>query len=282
MRLGKLKLFSLGLFLAIAGVVVWAFFIEPGRLVTREVRLEIPHWDGDLRIAVVSDIHTGSPHNGVDKLQRLVATINAQNPAMIVFPGDFVTGGPRGGERPRFVEPERIAQELKKLHAPLGIYAVLGNHDWWFDGNRVARALTSAGVRVLENEAVKIPAPQPFWLGGIADLWTRNPDIPATLAQVTDDAPVVLFTHNPDVFREMPSRVSLMLAAHTHGGQVQLPILGTVITTSQFGYNAGLFVEDGRHLYVTTGIGTSILGVRFRVPPELVMMTLASESASAR
>ena len=114
-----------------------------------------------------------------------------------------------------------------------------------------------------------------FWLGGIADQWTRDPDVAGTLKQVSGDDPVVLITHNPDIFPEVPARVSLTLAAHTHGGQVQLPIVGTLITTSKLGYNAGEFVEQGRHLFVTTGIGTSILPVRFGVPPEIVILTLS-------
>jgi predicted MPP superfamily phosphohydrolase len=261
--------------LAVSGLLAWAFFIELGLLVTPEVRVELPGWRGQTRIAVISDVHTGSRNNGIDKLQRLVERVNEKRPDLIVFLGDFVIGGPRGRHPPGFVEPERIAAELKRLRAPLGVYAVLGNHDWWFDGERVRRALTSCGVTVLENEAVKIPAADPFWLGGIADLWTRYPDIPATLEQVTGGDPVVLITHNPDVFPSVPPRVSLTLAAHTHGGQVQIPFWGPLVKTSEYGYNEGFFVEDGRRLFVTTGIGTSIVGVRFGVPPEAVMMTLA-------
>jgi hypothetical protein len=264
--------------LAVSGLLAWAFYIELGVLVTPEVRLEVPHWRGRTRIAVISDVHTGSRNNGIDKLQRLVERVNDKRPELIVFLGDFVIGGPRGRHPPGFVEPERIAAELKRLRAPLGVYAVLGNHDWWFDGERVRRALTGAGITVLENDAVEIPAADPFWLGGIADLWTRAPDIPAILEQATGGDPVLLITHNPDVFPSVPARVSLTLAAHTHGGQVQIPFWGPVVKTSEYGYNEGHFVEDGRHLFVTTGIGTSIAGVRFRVPPEAVMLTVAPAS----
>ena len=243
-------------------------------LVVRHPRMELPGWKSDLRIAVLSDLHVGSPHVGLDKVRTIVEKTNAENPALVVLLGDFVIGGPnrrgavRGGG---FVEPEPIAEELKKLHAPLGIYAVLGNHDWWYDGERVGKALTDAGIEVLENRAVHVG---PIWLGGIADYWTREPDIAGTLAQVSGDDPVVLITHNPDIFPDVPARVSLLLAAHTHGGQVKLPIVGTLITTSRLGYNAGEYVAQGRHLFVTTGIGTSILPVRFGVPPEIVILTV--------
>lgn len=253
-------------------VALWAFGIEPGMLVVRHPRLELPGWPSEMRIAVLSDLHIGSPHVGLDKLQRIVEKTNAENPALVVLLGDFVIGGPGGRHDANFVEPEKTAEELKKLRAPLGVFAVLGNHDWWYDGERVGRALTSAGIPVLENRAVHVG---PIWLGGIADLWTREPDVAATLRQVTSDDPVVLITHNPDIFPDVPPRVSLTLAAHTHGGQVNLPVIGRVVTTSKLGYVAGEYAERGRHLFVTTGIGTSIMPVRFGVPPEVVIMILS-------
>jgi predicted MPP superfamily phosphohydrolase len=252
--------------------LIWAFGIEPGMLVVHHRRMELPGWRSDLRMAVLGDLHVGSPHVGLDKLRHIVEVTNAENPEIVVLLGDYVIGGPSGIRGGNFVEPEQIADELKKLHAPLGVYAVLGNHDWWYDGEHVWKALTDAGIQVLENRAVHVG---PIWLGGIADRWTREPDIAGTLGQVTTDDPVVLMTHNPDIFPEVPARVNLTLAAHTHGGQVNLPLFGVLITTSKLGYNAGEFVEQGRHLFVTTGIGTSILPVRFRVPPEIVILTLS-------
>jgi predicted MPP superfamily phosphohydrolase len=271
-----IRIISIALLAAPFLVALWAFAIEPSMLVVHRRRIELPGWRDDLRIAVLGDLHVGSPHVGLDKLRKIVERTNAENPAVVVLLGDFVIGGPRGnGQGVRgggFIEPEMTARELKNLHAPLGVYAVLGNHDWWYDGERVGKALTEAGIPVLENRAVPVGR---LWIGGIADFWTRRPDVAGTLRQVTNDDPVLLITHNPDIFPNVPSRVSLTLAAHTHGGQVNLPVVGTLITTSPLGYNAGEFVEQGRHLFVTTGIGTSILPVRFGVPPEIVILTLA-------
>jgi len=256
-------------------VALWAFGIEPGLLIIRHVRLDLPGWRSDVKIAALSDLHVGAPHIGLDKLQRIVERTNAENPDVVVLLGDFMIGGPnqqggiRGGS---YVEPEIIARELANLRAPLGVFAVLGNHDWWFDGERMGRALTAAGIPVLENRAVRVG--NAFWLGGIADLWTRVPDIEGTLKQVQGDDPVVLITHNPDIFPDVPTRVSLTLAGHTHGGQVNLPFFGRVVTTSKLGYVAGDFFEQNHHLFVTTGIGTSIVPVRFGVPPEIVVLTV--------
>jgi predicted MPP superfamily phosphohydrolase len=245
-------------------------------LLVRHPRMELAGWPSELRIAVLSDLHIGSPHVGLDKLQRIVEETNAENPALVVLLGDFVIGGPGGRHDASFVAPEQTAEGLKKLRAPLGVYAVLGNHDWWYDGERVRKALTDAGIPVLENRAVRVG---PIWLGGIADLWTREPDVAGTLKQVASDDPVVLITHNPDIFPDVPPRVSLLLAAHTHGGQVNLPLIGRVVTTSRLGYVAGEYAEKGRHLFVTTGIGTSILPVRLGVPPEIVILTVTPGAA---
>jgi predicted MPP superfamily phosphohydrolase len=251
------------------------------------VSLAVPGWraaQGGLKVALLTDLHVGAPHMGAGRLRRVVELTNAESPEVVLITGDFVIGGPKdeGGERGgvaggSFVEPEAIAAELKGLRAPLGVYAVLGNHDWWYDGPRVARALEAAGVRVLENQAVRVGrGGAGFWLGGVADLWTRTPDVAGVLGQVTTDEPVILFTHNPDVFPSIPARVSLTLAGHTHGGQVNLPLVGRPVVPSKFGrrYAMGHVVEGGRHLYVSGGVGTSIIPVRFRVPPEVVVLRL--------
>ncbi len=137
---------------------------------------------------------------------------------------------------------------------------------------------------MLENASLRVErAGRAFWLVGLADLWTRHPDIAAGLRQVDEANPVILLTHNPDIFPDVPSRVSLTLAGHTHGGQVNFPIIGRPVTPSRYGqrYVMGHVVEGGRHLFVSGGIGTSIIPVRFRVPPEIVIMTLTSDGGSS-
>jgi len=247
-------------------------------LVTRHERLELPHWGADLRVAVLSDLHNGSPHVGLDKVRRIVDLMNAEQPDLVLLLGDYSIGGPNGSSGVmggRFVPPEETAVVLKNLHAPLGVFAVLGNHDWWFDAERIARALTSASITVLDNHSRRIDRPgAAFWLGGIADYWTAGPNITRTLEQMDGSEPVLLFTHNPDIVPDVPERVSLTIAGHTHGGQVNLPLIGSPIVPSDCGYTRGHFVEQGRHLFVTSGVGTSIIPVRFGVRPEIVILTL--------
>jgi uncharacterized protein len=260
-----------------AALALRAFWLEPAslRIVEEHISLRgsTKRW---VRVAVLTDLHVGSPFNDLSRLREVVARTNAARPDVVCILGDLVIQGVLGG---RFVPPEDISAELRQLRANGGVFAVLGNHDGWLNHDRVASALERNGIRVIEETAVKVVAPAgSIWFAGIGDVWTRRSDIAAALAAVGDDtSPVVLMTHNPDVFPQVPARVALTLAGHTHGGQVKLPLLGTPIVPSRFGsrFAAGHVIENGRHLYVATGLGTSILPVRFRVPPAVSVLTLA-------
>ena len=256
------------------GLAVWAFWWEPQRLVTRETQLALPCWRAQpLRIGVVADLHVGSPFTGFEKLDRVVARVNAGRPDLIVLLGDFVVQGVKGG---RFVPPEIIAARLAYLRAPLGVFAVLGNHDWWLDAPRVAKSLRGVGIKVIDDTAVQLDHGGPFWLVGVSDFLEGRHDVAGALGQVTNSAPILVITHNPDVFPLIPNRVCLTLAGHTHGGQVALPLVGRLIVPSRYGqrYAIGHIREKGKDLFVTSGIGTSIIPVRFRVPPEIVFVEL--------
>jgi len=276
----KRILIALGITLTlIVGCLIWGFFIEPNRLVLHEQTIQIENWPQEfsgLRIAVIGDIHTGGPFIDERKLKRIVELTNQQNPDLIVLLGDYMSSNSWHGHR---VEPEVTAAGLKDLRASLGVYAVLGNHDWWYNGEKVRRAFEQNGIRVLEDEVAEIKwKNKSFWLAGLADLMTRPQHVSETIAQAPNGSTIIALAHNPDIFPRLPQTVSLLLAAHTHGGQVNIPLIGTPIVPSRFGrkYTAGHVFENGHHMFVTTGIGTSILPVRFRVPPEIVILTIKS------
>jgi uncharacterized protein len=263
--------------LFLAGLAFWAFLIEPNRLIVHPETIQIVNWPKELsglRIAIVSDIHTGGPFIDGPKLKDIVDRTNALNPDLIVLLGDYMSPNSWHSHR---VEPEVTAATLKNLKAPLGVYSVLGNHDWWYNGEKVRRPFEQNGIRVLDDEVAEIKwGDGSFWLVGLADLWTRPQHISETIAKVPPGATIIALTHNPDIFPRLPPSVPLLLAGHTHGGQVHFPLIGTPIVPSRFGskYTAGHLFENGHHLFVTTGIGTSILPVRFRVTPEIVILTI--------
>ena len=229
-------------------------------------------------------------------MAAIVEASNALRPDLIVLLGDYVAGH---HWVTRQIAARDFAQVAAGLKAPLGIHAVLGNHDWWDDrtaqrlgrGPIIAgRELTAAGIPVLENDATRlVHQGRPFWLLGLGDqiALLRRPrllgvdDLTGTLAKVTDEAPAILLAHEPDIFPRVPARVALTLSGHAHGGQVRL--LGySPVTASRFGnrYAYGHVSEGGRDLVVSGGLGTSILPVRFGVPPEIVLIELGDRDAS--
>jgi uncharacterized protein len=255
------------------GVPLYAFVIEPMRLVVRETAIALPAWPvefRDMRVTVFSDLHVGPPHITLARLRSIVEEANATEADLILMPGDFVQTALGW----RMAEPEAIAAELKRLRAKAGVFATLGNHDWWYDPTRVRKAFEKEGIRVLDDQAVKIERQgKTFWLVGFADKWAGHPNIEETLKQITDDAPAIAFTHNPGIFPAIPPRITLTIAGHTHGGQIWLPFIGRPVISDQR-YAIGHIIEGGRHLFITPGIGTSICPVRLGVPPEISLLTI--------
>lgn len=277
----RLRVSIAAITLLLAGLAFWGFLIEPGRLVVYDQTIQIDNWppplDG-LRIAVLSDIHADNWFITDKKLRTIVARTNELHPDLIVILGDYMSSN---GWVTHRVEPEIFAPVLKDLHAPLGVYSVLGNHDWWYSGSKVRRGLEQNGIRVLEDETAQIYVRgTSLWLVGLADLWTRPQRISDTVAKVPEGQPLIALTHNPDIFPNVPQRVPLVLAGHTHGGQVRFPLIGSVVESSKYGerWERGHVLESNHHLFVTSGIGTSIVPVRFGLPPEIVLLTLKSGS----
>jgi predicted MPP superfamily phosphohydrolase len=255
----------------------WAFWLEPASLRTNVYVTTPTSWpkacDG-LSIAVLADLHAGAPFIGLEQIERVVEETNATGPDLILLVGDYVIQGVVGGD---FIAPERVAAILSGLRARLGVYAVLGNHDWWLDPGRVRRAITGNGMALLEDASVPLELNGcTFTLVGISDFWEGPHDVRKAFSGLRPGSPIIAFTHNPDVFPQLPMPVSLAIAGHTHGGQVNLPGLGRLIVPSRYGerFAAGVIKEAGQNYFVSTGIGTSILPVRFRVPPEIAVVKI--------
>jgi predicted MPP superfamily phosphohydrolase len=256
-----------------AGLAAWAAWFEPRRLVVRRHELTLPDWpralDG-LRVGVMADLHVGAPHVDVAKVARIVGRLNHEAPELVALLGDL-TVEPMPLAEP--VHPRAVAQALAELRAPLGVFAVLGNND---DAN-ARRALHRVGIRVLEDGVEEVRrGGATLWVAGFKDVRTSDPDVEGVLDRMGDDGPVLALTHSPDLFPRIPARVALTLAGHTHGGQVNLPLLRRRTVPSWFGarYARGHVVESGRHLYVDPGVGTSGLPIRFGAVPRVSVLTL--------
>jgi uncharacterized protein len=259
------------------GLAWWSLWYEPRNVRLRRLSIKPPRWPRELdglTVAVVSDLHAGAPHVDARQVERMVDRLNRHRPHLVALLGDYTDPAVALGHR---VEPEEIARILARLRAPLGRFAVLGNHDWHEHGGAMPHALREQGITVLENETVRVDgAGAPLWVAGLADVTTRSPRLDETLAVVPADQPVLLLSHNPDVFPSVPERVSLTLAGHTHGAQVDLPVVRDRVTPSEHGahYTNGHQVEGGRHLFVSPGVGTSRLPVRLHARPEVTLLRL--------
>ena len=285
----------------------YGFGVEPLiRLHCQHARIPVPVWPPAMRlkIAALADIHACEPWMTARRLQQIVSATLAEAPDLIVLLGDYVAG--LHHFKSRDLPPDVWAAMLGQLRAPLGVHAVLGNHDWWSDpqaqrtrrGPIFARlALERAGIPVYENDRVVLGhRGRPLTLVGLGDQLAflgrgRNPyadltgvdDLDGALTGVSRHDPVVLLAHEPDIFPRVPDFVTVTLSGHTHGGQVRLFNYSPMVP-SRYGnrYAYGHIVERGRHLVVSGGLGCSIAPVRFGVPPEINLITLYGSDTGER
>lgn len=276
--LKRFAVMLLSLVILLGALLGYAYFIEPNRLVINEISLSVPNFSpqlNGLKIVAVSDIHGGSNRVTEAKIRDIVALANVQNPDIIVLLGDYVSETTHGIPGNLKMPMETIADNLAGFKAKHGVYAVIGNHDWWYDEKKVSRELERVGIEVLNNKTavVKI-GDETVWIWGIEDFW-KNRRVPADpFGNITDKRNIVAITHNPDSLLMTPPGISVMIAGHSHGGQVNFPIFGARAFVNDPRFMAGEAVVDDKHVFVTTGIGTSILPLRFRVPPEIAVVTL--------
>jgi predicted MPP superfamily phosphohydrolase len=270
-RLPVLRIAAAVLLLALA---VWTVAVEPRWVAARVEPLSSAQWQAPagLKVAVAGDWHLTTRSawriTSVERAARIVDQINAGRPDVILLPGDFLAGS--GGDEELSIE--EMAAVLGRLKAPQGVYAVLGNHDWWHDGERTARALSAAGIRVLENASARLPG-HDIWVVGIGDDSTGHSRPDKALAGVPKGAATLVMMHDPFSFATMPRTRGLVVAAHTHGGQISVPGYGALVVPGraprEWAY--GWIAHKDKRMYVTSGLGVSILPVRFNMRPEWVM-----------
>jgi predicted MPP superfamily phosphohydrolase len=271
-----------------AATLGYSFCVERERFgITRRtipIRGLPPSLDG-LTIAQLTDIHHG-PWTSLAYVRRIVDAANALNADLIALTGDYILYSYS------YVRP--VVTELARLRAKIGVLGVMGNHDWFDAGPVTQSEFRLAGLRLIENSRMFISPDRELSRGtlkhglciaGLADLWGGRPDYGKALGGVPHEMPRVLLSHNPDtaelpVARDRRHRVDLMLSGHTHGGQIHIPGIGSPFIPSSYGqkYARGLIEGPSFRVFVSSGLGTNVIPLRFRSPPEIALITLEREA----
>lgn len=257
-------------------VLTEGFLIEPRGFAVERTTVPIrglPATLDGFTVCQVTDIHFG-PAVGSPYIKKIIETANALKPDLVALTGDYIEG------EKRHVAP--VVKLLKGLKARVGVVTILGNHDHYAGSGYTEDLLVSNGFKPLQNSHTMIESGKgALCIAGVRDFLEDRPDAKEALKGVPNDMPRILLSHHPDYAEELPAdeRIDLVISGHTHGGQVRLPFAFAPILPSRYGqkYSGGLVAlnrKEGTRVYVSRGIGMSIIPVRFNCPPELTLLTL--------
>ena len=269
------------LLLLAIGFGLWLIDNARAMPVVRQLEIALP-FPSDapsqpVRVALITDTHLSGPDNSPERMARIVAMVNGLKPDLVLLGGDYI-GDEKGGAT---YDAAASIASFAALRAPLGVVAVLGNHDTrrhsLVSRKEWRRLFARNGVRLLDNEAVRRG---PLAIGGLRDFYTGRPDVPHTAEamKALGGAPLIL-SHGPDIFPALPDQPSLTLVGHTHCGQVALPLLGIVYVPSRLGkrFACGVYREGDKTMIVSGGVGTSGLPIRMLAPPDIWLVTIRAQ-----
>lgn len=243
--------------------VIYIFLIEPNLLTVKHLTLKSEELK-NLKIVFVSDFHLSK--FAKRRLDRIVNKVNELNPDIIISGGDYVINH----DADVSMDMNLVAKKISGMKSKYGIYSVLGNHDYYKDSNYIKSNLKKYGIKILENSSYELSINgQPLYIAGISDMQTTHIDLNKAL--LNTKMPTILVSHSPDITPLVKDRVNLILSGHTHGGQVRLPIFGALIVPSKYGNKYAIGFVDNI-VYVTKGLGTSIIKARFNCLPEITVI----------
>ena len=269
--MNKIKNVIKYLFVLVGVLLVYSVVYEPYALKITSYNLENSRLSG-IKIVFVSDFHVARHKWEKWRLQKIIDNINEQNPDLVILGGDYVNRH----SKTTTMLPKDIVNELMQIRAPK--VAVLGNHDSYYGKKEVLSAFENAEISVLDNRNIKLNLrDKEVYIAGVSDYDTDTPDIEKALKNVKK--PLIFVTHSPDVFVDLNSDTDVVLAGHTHGGQIVVPFLGALVVNAEVGkqHVYGLSYKSGRPMIVSSGLGTSIVPVRFNNLPEIVVVNFISQ-----
>lgn len=231
-----------------------------------------------LKLLLLSDIHVAGPDMPPERLARIIVQLNRLRPDLVLIAGDLVS---EKRSATHIYTAAEVVAPLGKLRAPLGVVVAPGNHDHWFKPDALRGELEQRGLRVLQNEAVKLG---PLIVGGVDDDYSGHDDVPATLAamdRLGSGVPLLL-THSPDIIPDVKRPVAAIFAGHTHCGQIRFPFIGALTYVSRYGdrFACGDIRDGDQRVFVGAGLGTSLLPLRFNTPPDAWLVTLGPKGAA--
>lgn len=225
-----------------------------------------------LKILLISDTHVAGPDMPPERLVRIVADLNRLKPDLVLIAGDLVS---EKRIATHIYTADEVVAPLAGLKAPLGVVVAPGNHDHWFEPDALRGALERHGLRLLQNEAVKLG---PLIVGGVDDDYSGHDDVPATLAAMDRLGPGIplILSHSPDIVPLVKRPVAAIFAGHTHCGQIRFPFIGALTYVSRYGdrFACGDIRDGGQRVFVGAGLGTSLLPLRYLTPPDAWLITL--------
>lgn len=259
------KIFFLFIFL-ISSVFLYAILVEPYRLEITHYKL--PNKDlAGIKLVFVSDLHFGNYVFENYRSYKIIEAINSQQADVVLLGGDYVNGHTQKSAMPL----SKTASVLQTINTPA--YAVLGNHDSYYGKNDILHLFQKINIPVLDNKSTHIQLKgKTLSIAGIADYYTDTPNIDLALKEA--QKPTIFLTHSPDALSLQKINAALILAGHTHGGQIVLPYIGAPIVPLENDkrYMQGLFYENNTPIIISRGLGTSMLPLRFNSVPEITVI----------
>lgn len=276
--------YPIGLWVSVSvflGCGVWAVAIEPRLLMRRDFTHVIPSWSSQdsIQVAVIGDLHIGSPFATLERLREMLIKIEAEKPDVLILVGDYVIQGVIGGQH---VPISDVVAVIETCAIPC--VAIIGNHDVRDGRANIHEAFHNSSIQFLENEHHTMCLNgKDITFVGLDDESTGTPSPDRSFPKSKPSHPIVCLAHDPATFlRTLPYESDLCLAGHTHGGQVRLPGVGALVLPgrSPLAWSYGWVTTNNGPLYVTSGFGTSIAPIRFCAPPEYVLLTLKGKPSS--